>query len=94
MKNRFSWLKPALESRFADVVVIGAVALAVHGYVRHTEDIDLGVHVAIRQPEDISRVLAIEGFAVELRKPDSADQETTFDLRQRSGAGALSGRIV
>jgi len=29
-------------------IVIGAAALAAHRYVRHTEDIDLGVDIAVR----------------------------------------------
>jgi hypothetical protein len=32
-----------LESHGVGTVVIGAVALAAHGYVRFTEDLDLGV---------------------------------------------------
>jgi hypothetical protein len=33
-----------LQSRGVGSVVIGAVALAAHGYVRFTEDLDLGVN--------------------------------------------------
>jgi hypothetical protein len=34
-----------LESRGVGAVVIGAVALAEHGYVRFTQDLDLGVNI-------------------------------------------------
>jgi hypothetical protein len=33
-----------LESRGVGSVVIGAVAMAAHGYVRFTQDLDLGVN--------------------------------------------------
>ncbi len=38
-----------LANRGIDAGVIGAAALAAHRYVRHTEDIDLGVNVAVRE---------------------------------------------
>ena len=49
MPNHVSLLAAAeriaslLADRGIDAVVIGAAALAAHRYVRHTEDIDLGV---------------------------------------------------
>jgi hypothetical protein len=36
-----------LESRGVGAIVIGAVALAAHGYVRFTEDLDLGVNTEL-----------------------------------------------
>jgi hypothetical protein len=45
-----------LESRGVGAVVIGAVALAAHGYVRFTEDLDLGVNTdlgTLRQIEHL-----------------------------------------
>lgn len=54
-------------------VVIGAVALAAHGYVRHTEDIDLGVDADLAKMRSIARSLREEGFVVEFREPDGSD---------------------
>lgn len=45
-------------------VVIGAAALAAHRYVRHTEDIDLGVNVAIRDLATVADKLREAGFDV------------------------------
>lgn len=56
-----------------EVVVIGAVALAVHGFVRATEDIDLALNVTPSQLRDLERALAAEGLMTSLREPDSDD---------------------
>jgi hypothetical protein len=42
-----------LESRGVGAVVIGAVALAAHGYVRFTEDLDLGHGRLVRRLEGL-----------------------------------------
>lgn len=62
-----------LADRGIDAVVIGAAALAAHRYVRHTEDIDLGVNVAICELEVVAAGLREAGYAVEVRKPDEQD---------------------
>jgi hypothetical protein len=54
-------------------VVIGAVALAAHGYVRHTEDIDLGVDADLDQMRILAAALRDEGFDVDLHEPDGTD---------------------
>lgn len=56
-----------------DAVVIGAVALAAHHYVRMTHDIDLGVNADIRALRDITNDLLNQGFNAELREPDGQD---------------------
>jgi hypothetical protein len=54
-------------------VVIGAVALAAYRYVRHTEDIDLGVDADLEDMRSITRALRGEGFSAELREPGQDD---------------------
>jgi hypothetical protein len=54
-------------------VVIGAVALAAHRYVRHTEDIDLGVDADLPKMRALARALLNDGFTVELHEPDGND---------------------
>ena len=53
-----------LESRGVGAVVIGAVALAAHGYVRYTEYLDLGVNTdlgTLRQAADALRTAGFYG---------------------------------
>ena len=54
-------------------VVIGAVALAAHRYVRHTEDIDLGIDADLPKMRTLAAVLRNEGFVVDLHEPDGDD---------------------
>lgn len=57
-----------------DSLVIGAVALAAHKYIRDTQDIDLGVDATLRQLREAARALAMEpGFTVALEEPDADD---------------------
>ncbi|MFM9059266.1 MAG: hypothetical protein ACKOSQ_09100 [Planctomycetaceae bacterium] len=62
-----------LADRGIDAVLIGASALAAHRYVRHTEDIDLGVNVAIRDLAFVAEGLREAGYEVEVREPDGQD---------------------
>lgn len=62
-----------LADRGIDAVVIGAAALAAHHYVRHTEDIDLGVNVAIRNLGPVADGLREAGYEVVVREPDGQD---------------------
>ena len=55
-----------LESGGVGAVVIGAVALAAHGYVRFTEDLDLGVNTDLATLHQIADALRTAGFEVEL----------------------------
>ncbi|MCB1229840.1 MAG: nucleotidyl transferase AbiEii/AbiGii toxin family protein [Verrucomicrobiae bacterium] len=54
-------------------VVIGAVAMAAYRYVRHTEDIDLGVNADLSKMRFLANALKNEGFDVEFREPDGED---------------------
>lgn len=62
-----------LESQGVGAVVIGAVALAAHGYVRFTEDLDLGVNTDLGTLTKVAEALRKAGFHVELREPDGED---------------------
>lgn len=54
-------------------LVIGAVALAAHRYVRHTEDIDLGVDADLPRMRALVAALKEDGFSTELHLPDGDD---------------------
>ncbi len=62
-----------LESRGVGAVVIGAVALAAHGYVRFTEDLDLGVNTDLGTLSRVAEALRAAGFEVQVREPDGED---------------------
>lgn len=62
-----------LADRGIDAVLIGASALAAHRYVRHTEDIDLGVSIAIRDLISVGERLREAGYDVAVREPDGQD---------------------
>ena len=62
-----------LASEGVDALVIGAIALAAHGYVRFTDDLDLGVNTDLRTLHRVALNLRTAGFEVELREPDGAD---------------------
>ena len=62
-----------LESRGVGAVVIGAVALAAHGYVRFTEGLDLGVNTDLGTLSRVAEALRTAGFEVQVREPDGAD---------------------
>jgi hypothetical protein len=55
-------------------VVIGAIALAAHHYIRFTEDLDLGISADLKTLRQVAKVLGErKGFQVALREPDSRD---------------------
>ncbi len=54
-------------------VVIGAVALAAHRYVRFTQDVDLGVDADMSQMRGLVEVLRAAGYDPELHEPDGDD---------------------
>lgn len=56
-----------------DSVVIGAVALAAHHYVRFTEDLDLAINAESPAFRAIADALRDQGFQVALREPDLDD---------------------
>lgn len=67
-------VREALDRRGAPCALIGALALAVHGYTRATKDLDLGTFT---DPFTVLREVAIElaevGIKAELRYPDAED---------------------
>jgi hypothetical protein len=56
-----------------ELLVIGAAALAGHGYVRLTRDIDLAGNLSLRQLRELSAALEKKGYSVALREPDADD---------------------
>lgn len=62
-----------LPERGVAAVVIGAVALAAHGDVRLTEDIDLGVNTDLDTLHRVADALRRAGSEMELREPDNED---------------------
>lgn len=54
-------------------VVIGAVALAAYSYVRHTEDIDLGVNADLSSLRGLLDALRDEGFEAAFHEADGDD---------------------
>ena len=62
-----------LRRHHVDAVVIGAVALAAHHYVRHAEDLDLGVNADLATMRALVVALGEAGFTAELREPDDND---------------------
>lgn len=62
-----------LERHSIRAIVIGGAALAAHGYIRFTEDLDLGVSTDLTTFHLVARGLRQEGFAVALRTPDADD---------------------
>ena len=56
-----------------DALVIGAVALAAHRYVRQTEDLDLATNANPRKLRELMDSLKAAGYQAELREPDAED---------------------
>lgn len=56
-----------------DALVIGAVALAAHRYVRQTEDLDLAVNANLQNLRSLTTSLQRSGYQVELHEPDAED---------------------
>jgi hypothetical protein len=53
--------------------LIGSAALAVHGYVRATEDLDMGSHTDLESLRELQRRLDTLKMHTELRTPDADD---------------------
>lgn len=62
-----------LREHQVDALVIGAVALAAHRYVRQTEDLDLGVIADVLKLRELTAKLREAGYQAELREPDAED---------------------
>lgn len=62
-----------LKQQRIDALVIGAVALAAHRYVRQTEDVDLGVNTSLASLRSLVELLKGHGYTAVLREPDMDD---------------------
>jgi hypothetical protein len=62
-----------LSSRGIEPLLIGAAALAVHGYPRFTEDLDFGVAVPPRELRALAEALSSPDRQIELNEPDADD---------------------
>ena len=63
-----------LQQRFGtETLVIGAIALAAHHYVRFTEDIDLGINAEADSFREMASALAESGFDVTVSEPGVDD---------------------
>lgn len=75
-----------LESHSLTPLVIGAVALAAHGYVRTTEDLDFGANLSPEKLRNLAASLDGKGFDVELHEPDASDPlGGVIDVRRGNG---------
>ena len=88
----FRDLFAALNDAGADFLVVGALALAAHGHVRATKDIDVWIRCA---PENASRVYAaLRVFGAPLMNLSEADLATPNVVFQIGVAPKLaSGRL-
>jgi len=63
-----------LQAQAVETAVIGAMALAVHGYVRSTREFDLATHAdPFLELTEVRRALKEAGLAAVLRTPDAED---------------------
>lgn len=62
-----------IAARNLPVLVIGAVALAAHRYVRFTKDIDLGVLADLSEMRSMVAALRAQGYEAEFHEPDATD---------------------
>ena len=58
-----------LDKQGIPAIVIGAAAMAAHRYVRHTEDVDLAVNIAVRDLPQVAEMLRAAAFDVAHREP-------------------------
>jgi hypothetical protein len=77
MEPTFEKLLVLLADAEVNFVLVGGVAVTLHGYVRLTEDVDI---IIDRSEENVTRLLAAltgygEGFARELTLADFGDEE-------------------
>lgn len=62
-----------IEAEGIGVVVIGAVALAAHRYVRFTRDVDLGVDADVQRMRHLLGKLLLRGYDATFHEPDRED---------------------
>lgn len=66
-------VRDELKKRDVDCVLIGALALAHHGYVRATEDVDLAVRSSLDVLEIVADEMRSRGLEANLVEPDGDD---------------------
>ena len=75
-----------LRAQGVEVIVIGAAAMAAHGYVRQTEGLDFGMNLPIGDLGKVADHLRAAGFDVVCREPDGQDPlGGVIDVRDPSG---------
>jgi hypothetical protein len=62
-----------LSEEGVECVVIGAVALAIHRYIRYTRDVDIGVNADLRQMRRLVKKLESKGYHAVFYEPDGDD---------------------
>jgi len=69
-----------------ETLVIGAVALASHNYIRYTQDINLGTNAPLETLRALKDTLIHEGYSVLLREPDGNDPlGGVLDIQSKNG---------
>jgi predicted nucleotidyltransferase len=86
MEATFEKLLVLLADGGVRFIVVGGVAVTLHGYVRLTEDVDILIE---RTPENVDRLLQTlagygEGFARELAPEDFSDEEGAIRIVEES----------
>lgn len=86
MEPSFEKLLVRLADAKVEFLVVGGVAVTLHGYARLTEDVDILVR---RTPENIARLLGSlstygEGFARELSEADFTEEEGAIRIVEES----------
>jgi hypothetical protein len=86
MEATFEKLLGILADGEVRFVLVGGVAVTLHGYVRLTEDVDVLIE---RTPENVARLLNTlagygEGFARELSSEDFSDEEGAIRIVEES----------
>ena len=77
----FRDLFAALNGVDADYLVVGAMALAAHGHVRATKDLDVWVAASAKNAERVYRALAVFGAPLDdLRVEDLASPDLIFQI--------------
>lgn len=66
-------LARVLRENGIDSLVIGAVALAAHHYIRFTQDLDIGANIPLDQFRELTGKLRHRGYTTELMEPDGDD---------------------
>jgi predicted nucleotidyltransferase len=91
MEPSFEKLLVRLAEAGVQFIVVGGVAVTLHGYVRLTEDVDI---LIAHSSENVARLLATlagygEGFARELTADDFQDEEGAIRIVEESEQSQL-----